>query len=283
MKLGVLIPYEKKCVDMLARIGFNGVELSAQQGSEADAAYLKKDARRVLDAFESREITVTALGCYVNHLDPDETQRQQTADYMKKVFEAAEALGVSVVCTFAGRVPDKSVEDNIPIFKKVFSKYVKMAEDKGIKIAIENCPMMHGFPFRGINVAFMPHVWEMMFDAVPSDNLGLEMDPSHLAWLQIDYVKAVRAFGKKIFHVHAKDTEIDYEKLHTNGIYSSEWARFRIPGMGDINWDKFFSALVETGFDGGVAIEHEDPVLAGKRTEEGLHRGYLYLSRFFIM
>ena len=110
----------------------------------------------------------------------------------------------------------------------------------------------------------------------------MEMDPSHLAWLGIDYVKAVRDFGTRIFHVHAKDTEVDHDKLHTNGIYTPGWWRYRIPGMGDIDWDKFFTALLETGFDGGVAIEHEDPVFEGERGEEGLHRGYLYLSRFFI-
>ena len=141
-------------------------------------------------------------------------------------------------------------------YKKVFEDLVKFAEDRGVKIAIENCPM------GGWNLAFSPSMWNVLFELIPTDHLGLNFDPSHLVWQFIDYIKAIRDFRNKIFHVHAKDTEILYDKLADGGIYSRGWWRYRIPGWGEIDWRVLISTLLESGYDFVLSIEHEDPIFS---------------------
>ena len=138
--------------------------------------------------------------------------------------------------------------------------------------------MMHGHPFKGINIAFTPKVWSLMFEAVNSPNLGLEFDPSHLYWLGTDYIQAIKDFKDKIFHVHAKDTEIFYDKLSEETIYGTGWWRYRLPGLGEIDWQKFIATLYDIDYKGDIAIEHEDPVFSGKKRNQGLEMGYKHLS-----
>jgi sugar phosphate isomerase/epimerase len=181
-------------------------------------------------------------------------------------------MEVPVVCTFAGRDPDKSVADNIPLFKEVFLRFCDEAEKRNIRIAIENCPMMDRISMKGINIAFSPEIWDAMFEAVPSDMLGIEMDPSHMVWQGIDYIQAIYDYGDRIFHVHAKDMEIRHDVLERVGIYgqcfgslaglSHGWWYPRLPGWGDIDWPGFFTALIEVGYESHIDIEFEDTVLS---------------------
>ncbi len=189
-------------------------------------------------------------------------------------------MKVPVVATFAGRDGSKSVRDNLPLFKETYSPIMDHAEKRGIKIAIENCPMMNRFSMHGENIAFSPEIWEAMFDLVPSTSLGLELDPSHCVWQGIDYVKAVYDFGDRIFHVHAKDMEIQKDVLARSGIFGlalsdvaglgSGWWRARTPGWGEVNWPRFFTALVEVGYRGNIDIEHEDDVFALANNVSGI-------------
>jgi sugar phosphate isomerase/epimerase len=285
MNFGVYSVFSDKILELLKREGAKSLELASWPGSNTDAEIMlsnEKIYEEITSKTKDSGIEVSSLGFYPNHLDPDLAKRERNNKYLMRLIDLASKMGVKVVCTFAGRVPDLDIQDNIPIFKEVFGPIVKYAEDRGVKIAIENCPMMHGFPFRGINIAYTPKAWELMFDAIPSPNLGLEYDPSHLYWLQIDHINAMYEFGDKIFHVHAKDTEILYHRLVEEGIYGIGWWRYRIPGWGEINWQQVIAALLDIKYEGSIDIEHEDPVFSGEKTEEGLILGLRHLAQYII-
>ena len=283
MKLGILTTFDEERLRFASAAGFNCVELAFQPGSDiSPSTFLDGEAERIRSFCDDLGLTITAIGSYQNNLDPDEATRDKHIEHFTNLIAAAKALEVSVVTTFAGRDPEKSIEDNIPGFKKVYKPLAKHAEDQGVKIAFENCPMMHQHPFRGINIAISPEAWDMMFDAVPSMALGLEYDPSHLFWLEIDYIAVIHRFADRIYHVHAKDTEVMAGKLAQQGIYGGGWWRYRIPGWGSVDWKQVFAALIDIGFEGGVAIEHEDPVFHGDRFEEGFTRGYTTLAPYFF-
>ena len=154
-----------------------------------------------------------------------------------------------------------------------------------MKIGIENCP--HELN----NLAYSPKMWEVIFQEVPSKALGLEYDPSHLVWQQIDYLKAIYDFGDRIYAFHAKDTEVMKDKLGKSGVlqglfegsvWKSDWWRYRLPGYGEVDWKKVFVALADIGYNGDINIEHEDPVFGGDKTDEGLKRGLKYLKQFIL-
>src|SRR5262249_48697484 len=142
-----------------------------------------------------------------------------------KVIAAAPRLGVTVVNTFVGRDPAKSVEANWPLFQEIWPDLVRYAESQTVKLAIENCPMLFSLDEwpGGKNLAMAPAIWRTMFERIPSQHFGLNFDPSHLVWLHIDYVRCVREFGKRIFHVHAKDTRIDTDNLYAQGVLGFKW------------------------------------------------------------
>lgn len=276
MKLGYLTDYGEEEVNFARETGFDGMELSCNDGKANFWKEIKKDnGKSMLENMHKNGLKISAMGLYFNQIQPEEDWQRE---HFSKLLELAPKLGVKVVCTFAGRDPEKSIEDNIPLFRKVFTPLVKKAEDEGIVIAIENCPMMNEQTFRGTNFAFSPYAWDLMFDAVPSENLGLEFDPSHLHWLGIDYITALKDYGDRVYHVHAKDTEILEEDLAEQTIYGKGWWRYRLPGLGEIDWQKFVSTLYDIGYEGNIAIEHEDPVFEGERRKEGLILAHKHLS-----
>ena len=273
MKLGFYADYSPDTVKFAEDVGFKCMELSAWPESALNADTVsEKKLREILKDLEKRDIEISALGYYPNYLDPDKEQGKEAKRYFTKVLELANRMSVGVVSTFAGRHPQRSVADNIPLFKEVFTGFCEEAESKNVRIAIENCPMMDRITMLGTNIAFSPEIWDVMFEEVPSECLGLELDPSHLVWLGIDYIQAVRDYGNRIFHIHAKDMEIDRKVLSKVGIYGElfrdvkglghGWWRARTPGWGEINWPGFISALVEVDYQGNIDIEHEDDVFA---------------------
>lgn len=285
MKIGFLMNYSDKEVEFAGGHGFKSVELIVAPGQGLDPG-LSGSRDTILRARENlakHDIEVSAVGYYANHLDPDLKQREGYNQHLVRLMDLCQMLGVETLATFAGRDPEKDIADNIPAFKKVFSPIVKQAEDKGLRIAFENCPMFHYFPFRGINIAYCPRAWNLMFDAVPSPALGLEYDPSHLICLLIDYVEIIYKYGPKIFHVHAKDAELLERNVRVNGILEPGAVRHRTPGYGDVDWSKVVSALVEVGYGGNLDIEgRHDPVFCEKREGEGLILSLKHLSQFVI-
>ena len=235
------------------------------------------DAKAIHAVLAKYDLEISSLGYYPNPLHPDSEHRVMVVDHLKKVILAAEKLEAPIVGTFVGRDKNKTVEDNLENFKLVWPPIVKFAAEHNVKIAIENCPMIFSndeWP-GGDNLAISPAIWRKMFEIIPDDNFGLNLDPSHLIWQFIDYVRVVYEFGERIFHVHAKDLRIDYEGLYQNGIMSAGmgWQIPRLPGLGDVDWGKFISALYGVGYDYVVSIEHEDR--AFEKTEELVIRGFL--------
>jgi sugar phosphate isomerase/epimerase len=190
------------------------------------------------------------------------------------------------VNTFIGRDWTKSVDANWPRFLEVWKPLVKFAEDQGVRIGIENCPMYFTadeWP-SGKNLAHCPAVWRRMFQAIPSPNFGLNYDPSHMIWQHMDYLKPLREFASRIFHVHAKDVKLDQDRLDNVGILATplEYHRPKLPGLGEINWERFVAELRSTGYDGPVCIEVEDRDFEGslEMRKEALKRSSALLRKF---
>jgi sugar phosphate isomerase/epimerase len=222
-------------------------------------------------------LSISSLGYYPNPLDPDEAVSGACVAHLRKVIEAASLLEVPVVGTFVGRDWHRGLEDNLEAFARVWPPIVRYAKELGIKIAIENCPMLFSadeWP-GGKNLATSPAIWERMWEIIPDSNFGLNLDPSHLVWQMIDSERVVRDFAPRIFHVHAKDLMIDREGLYEHGILSAGigWQVPRMPGLGEVDWRVFFSALYRASYDGPVVIEHEDRRFEGD--EDKVKRGFL--------
>ena len=237
-------------------------------------------AKEVRAVLENYGLSISALGYYPNPLHPDVEHRETVIEHLKQVILAAELLEVEIVGTFVGRDQDKTTPANLEAFAKIWPPIVKFAADHQVKIAIENCPMIFSYDEwpGGNNLASSPAIWKQIWEIIPADNFGLNLDPSHLILQMIDYERVVYEFADKIFHVHAKDLQIDREGLYQNGVLSQGmgWQIPRLPGLGDINWGKFISALYRVGYDYVISIEHEDR--AFEKTEDLIERGFL-LSR----
>lgn len=308
MKLGFLtvcLPELKidNIVQWAAAQGFEALELAVwpiessrdYQARQIDAAnFTNVDAKRILDLFANHNIEISALAYYDNNLHPDLNKRNNYLKHLNSVIDTASKLNVKLVGTFVGGRPDKSPKENILEIGKVFREILKYAEDRNVKIMIENCPMENWvqFGFPG-NYAYSPELWDALFNEIPSENFGLNLDPSHLYWLGIDYIKVVKDYSSKIFHAHAKDTEILSEGKNNYGLFGrqidpipwkSGWWRYRMPGLGEIDWKKFISTLREYNYDYVLSIEHEDPVFEGseEKIKKGLQLGYRHLSQFII-
>lgn len=279
----------KEVAEWSSETGFEMLELACWPVGKATRRYAGVTTLDVIDfgqkeADEARQtmldynMEISSLGYYPNPLHPDLEHRKVVIDHLKKVIDAsALVMDEPIVGTFIGRDKDKNVDDNLELFEKIWPDIIKYAGDKGVKIAIENCPMIFSndeWP-GGNNLASTPAIWREMFTIIPDENFGLNLDPSHLVWLMIDPYQVVREFIDRIFHVHAKDLEIDYEGLYDHGTLSlgMGWQIPRLPGLGEVNWGSFISQLYRFGYDYVISIEHEDRKFEG--TEELVKRGFL--------
>lgn len=219
-------------------------------------------AGRVHELTAKYGVSVSGLGYYPNALSPDTDEASTAIEQIRRVIAAAAKLGVNTMNTFIGRDWTKSVDDNFPSFEDVWKPVIAFAEEQGVRVGIENCPMLFSddeWP-GGKNLAHSPAIWKRMFEAIPSDHFGLNYDPSHPVWLQMDYLKPMRDFSQKLFHMHAKDVRIDPHQLDELGIlaHPALYHTPKLPGMGDVDWGKFFSVLTDTGYNGPVCVEVED-------------------------
>jgi len=275
--------------------GFACVELMCWPPGLADRRYAgvtHVDVTRLTDAEAGRirelakqsGISISGLGYYPNPLHPDADHRRQVVDHLKKVISAAPRLDVRVVNTFIGRDRHKSVPENWSLLKDIWPGTLRHAEKEGVLLGIENCPMLFTrdeWP-GGHNLAVSPAIWKSLFEEIASPNLGLNFDPSHLVWQHIDYVRAIRDFGKRIVHVHAKDTRIDADQLYERGVLGLGWHTPKLPGLGDVNWGAFFSALTDVGYAGAVCIEVEDRAYEGTLADRqrALRQSKRFLEQF---
>lgn len=243
-----------------------------EQGIAHIRAYLKQ-----------KGVYISGLGYYPNPLDPDAEKAAVYIDHIKKVIRAASGLGIGVVNTFIGRDPSRTVDYNLGRFRETWPGIVQLAEQENIRIGIENCPMLFTrdeWP-GGKNLAISPAIWDEMFTAIPSSHFGLNYDPSHLVWMQMDEVQPIYDYAEKLHHIHLKDVKVHRHKLNRVGIlaYPLEYHSPKIPGLGDVRWRDFFSALTSVGYRGPVCIEVEDKAYEG--SEEDV-RAAILTSRNFL-
>jgi sugar phosphate isomerase/epimerase len=274
--------------DFAAGNGFEMLEIACWPQEKANRRYAgvstidvaSLDAARaqeIKDLLARRGLGISALGYYPNPLHPDLEHRKHVIEHLKKVIAAAKMLDVPVVGTFIGKDKDKTVPQNLETFAQVWPPIVKFAAEHGVKIAIENCPMLFSYDEwpGGNNLATSPAIWKQMWEIIPDRNFGLNLDPSHLVLQMIDYLRVVREFKERIFHVHAKDLHVDWEGVYQWGVLSQGmgWQNPVLPGLGDIDWAAFISALYHNGYDYVVSIEHEDR--AFEKSEDLVRRGFL--------
>ena len=242
----------------------------------------------IKDFCAKKGIEISSLAFYPNTMDGNLEKRNAAIEHLKKVINMSALLGVNMVTTFIGRDQTKTVEENLELFKEIWPPIIKLAEEKGVKVAIENCPMLFGadqWP-GGQNLFTTPRLWRKMFELLPSDNFGINYDPSHFIWQHIDYIKPLYEFKDKIFHVHFKDIKLFKDKLDDVGImgYPLDFMSPKLPGLGDVDWGKYVSALTDIGYDGYACIEVEDKAFEGskQRVMDSVALSCRYMRQFVI-
>ena len=253
--------------------GYSAVELMCWPVGKADRRYAgvthvevvdltPADADRINSQVAEAGIEISALGYYPNPLSPDQQEAEQAVAHIRQVIVATQLLGLKQMNTFVGRDWTRSVEDNWPRFLDVWGPLVEFAEQHDVGIGIENCPMLFTedeWP-GGKNLAISPEIWRRMFAAIPSRHFGLNYDPSHMIWQQMDYLQPLRDFADRLLHIHAKDACLDRQQLNEVGILAEplQYHTPKLPGLGDVDWPAFVSVLKEIGYQGYVCVEVED-------------------------
>jgi len=266
-----------KVLDFAARAGFDCVEVMCWPKGKAERRYAgvthidvaalnAAEAKKVRKLVKQTGVGISGLGYYPNPLAPDEAEARTYVEHIKRVMDGAALLELPVVNTFVGRDWTKTVDENWPRFLDTWGPLVAHAEKRGVKIGIENCPMSFSrdeWP-GGKNLATSPAIWRRMWQDLPSPNFGLNFDPSHFVWQGMDYCKVLRDYKDRLHHMHAKDARVDWDKLNDVGLlaYPLEYHTPKLPGLGDVNWSKFFSVLTEV-YSGPVCIEVEDRAFEG--------------------
>jgi sugar phosphate isomerase/epimerase len=278
-----------------AQAGFGCVELMCWPMGKAERRYAGVTHIDVQDFGPSQAaaiqalvtkygVSISGLGYYPNPLAADAAERAVYAEHIQKVIAAAALLQVPVMNTFIGRDLSRSIEDQWGLFEEVWAPLISFAESQNVKIGIENCPMLFSLDEwpGGKNLAVSPDVWRRMFARFPSAHFGLNYDPSHLIWQHIDYVRAIHEFGSRFVHVHAKDEKINADLLYERGIMGLKWHVPKLPGLGDVEWGRFFSALTDVGYDGPVCIEVEDRAYEGplEKRQRALTQSKRFLEPF---
>lgn len=304
MKMGlvsaILDDYSfEKMVDTVHDLGFGCVEVACWPQGKAERRYAgvshidvdaldDAKAAYILDYCAKKNVTISSLAFYPNPLDADPAKRAANEEHLKKVIRASAKLGIGMVTTFIGRDQTKTVEENLALVKEVWPPIVGLAEELDVKIAIENCPMLFGadqWP-GGQNIMTTPVIWRQVFEMLNSSHLGLNYDPSHFVWQMVDYIKPLYEFKDKIFHVHFKDIKLYRDKLNDVGsmAYPLDYMAPKLPGLGDVDWGEYVSALNDIGFEGCACIEIEDRAFedSDARKIDSLRLSKRYLEQFVI-
>ncbi|MCD2502808.1 sugar phosphate isomerase/epimerase [Clostridium sp. NSJ-145] len=289
----------EEMIDTASDLGFTCVEVACWPQGKAERRYAgvshidvddlsEEKVRYILDYCRKKNVEISSLAFYPNTLDRDIVRRTFNIEHLKKVIIASAKLGVGLVTTFVGRNQNKTVEENLELFKEVWPSIIKLAEENNVKVAIENCPMLFGadqWP-GGQNLATTPAIWRELFKIIPSKNFGLNYDPSHFVWQMIDYIKPIYEFKDRIYHVHFKDIKVYQDKLNDYGImaYPLDYMSPKLPGLGDVNWSKFVSALTDVGYDSFSCIEVEDRAFESSKEKilDSLKISKRYMEQFVI-
>lgn len=291
----------EEMMDTAAKLGFECVEVACWPQGKAERRYAGVshiDAERVLEDetytrhilsyAKEKGVQISSLAYYPNTMEEDIEKRKIAVTHLKNLIRASKKLGIGMVTTFIGRDQSKTVEENLELVKEIWPSIIELAEKENVKITIENCPMLFGpdqWP-GGQNLMTTPAIWKKVFEILPSDNLGINYDPSHFVWQMIDYIKPIYEFKNKIFHVHYKDIKVYEDKLNQVGImaYPLDFMSPKLPGLGDVDWGKYVSALTDIGYNGYTCIEVEDKAFEGTQEKvlDSLRLSKRYMEQFVI-
>lgn len=304
MKLGIvsaiLDGYTfEEMIDQISTLGYEAVEVACWPLGTKERRYAgvthidvvnltSERAEALLGYAKKKNVELSSLGYYPNPLDGNIERRAVVIDHLYKVIDASALMGINLVTTFIGRDQYKSVEENLDLVEEVWPPILTYAQQKGVKIGIENCPMLFGsdqWP-GGQNLFTSPALWREIFARLPFDNLGINYDPSHFVWQKIDYLQPIFEFKDKIFHVHFKDITMLPHGLNEWGVmaYPLHFMAPKLPGLGDVDWGAFVSALTEIGYEGFACVEVEDRAFEAtkQRIIDSLALSYRYLRQFVI-
>lgn len=300
MKLGLVsailpdLSFEELC-EFAGEYGIECLEVACWPVGKAERRYAgvshidvdKLDDVRVSkikQCLAKNGVEISSLGYYPNPLDPE--KGPAAVEHIHKLIDASKKLGINLVTTFIGRDSKKNIEENLELVKEIWPPIIRHAEEAGVRIAIENCPMLFTkdeWP-GGQNIMTTPANWRKVFEILDSPNLGINYDPSHFVWQMIDYIKPIYEFREKIFHVHYKDIKVYWDRLQEVGVmgYPLQFMSPKLPGLGDVDWGKYVSALTDIGYDGFTCIEIEDKAFEG--SEEAVKKSIIqsvgYLRNF---
>lgn len=304
MKLGfitsILDTYDfEKVIDTAAALGYECVEVACWPKEKATRRYagvthidieqLTDEKAEEIKAYaRKKNISISALAYYPNTITDNLTERERYVNHLQAMIAAAPKLGVNTITTFIGRIQTLTVEENLKVFNEVWTPIIRTAERYQVRIAIENCPMLFGpdqWP-GGQNLMTTPAIWRKAFKLIPSEYFGLNYDPSHFVWQGIDYLKPLYEFKEKIFHVHYKDIKVYKDRLNDVGImaYPLDYMSPKLPGLGDVDWGAYVSALTDIGYDGYSCIEIEDKAFEAtpEKVLQSLALSYRYMRQFVI-
>ena len=304
MKLGLVsaildwMSFEEM-IDTISSLGYECVEAACWPSGKAERRYAgvshidvdelsEAKAEYILNYCKEKNVEISSLAFYPNTMDGDLEKRKANIEHLKKVIAASQKLGIGMVTTFIGRDHTKSVEENLKLFEEIWPDIIRFAEEHQVKVEIENCPMLFDetqWP-GGQNLATTPKIWRRMFEIIPSGNFGLNYDPSHFVWQMMDYIKPMYEFRDRIFHVHYKDIKLYKDRLDDAGTmaYPLEYMAPKLPGLGDVDWAKYVSALTDIGYNGYTCIEVEDKSFEGTHEDviRSLKLSARYMRQFVI-
>lgn len=287
----------REIAEFAAETGYDCIEVMCWPPSKAERRYAgvthidvtklqAAQVQEITEILKQTGVAISGLGYYPNPLSPNADEAALAIDHIRQVIDAAARLGLTRMNTFIGRDWTKSVNANLVRFEQVWRPLVTHAESLGVRIGIENCPMLFSddeWP-GGKNLATSPAIWRQMFEKIPSPSLGLNYDPSHMIWQQMDYLKPIREFASRLVHVHAKDVRVDRQRLDDVGILATplQYHTPKLPGLGDVDWGKFVSVLTDSGYRGPVCVEVEDRAYEDtlERRKASLRQSHTYLRNF---
>lgn len=279
IRIGTIVQ-GRKAPELISQVighGFESFELTfGPRTTDVDLTAL---AEKVMPLLRPTDAVISALGVYANPLLEDEAGEEARKSWMQAIKAAAD-FGCDIVAGFTGALPGKSITDALDRYVKVFDPIARLAEDYGISIAFENCDMGGTLRAATTNLALTPDAWEMLFNALPNDNIGLEWEPCHQMTKLIDPMPQLRKYGDRMFHIHGKDATVRWDIVREKGIIGLDtFAYHRTPGFGDSNWADIISFLRLGGFTGAIDIEgYHDPVYCGELEWTGQVRGLKYLK-----
>lgn len=287
----------EEVLELAAEIGYDCVEVMCWPPSKAERRYAgithidleqldELRIKQIQQLIENTGVQISALGYYPNCLSPDAEEAKRAIAHLKLLMESAKRLEITRVTSFIGRDYRLSVDENWPKVLETWKPLVDLADRLELQIGIENCPMLFSadeWP-GGKNIATTPALWRRLFEDLSSPALGINYDPSHMIWQQMDYLKPIRDFADRIFHAHAKDVRLDRHRLDEVGIlaHPSEYHTPKLPGLGDVNWGLFCSTLIDAGYQGPLCVEVEDRAYEGslESRKDSLRQSYRYLKNF---